>query len=131
MFLARREAFLQRHLQQLRTMTSFENPVCFFDVALGGEPLGRIKMELFSTVVLRTAENFRQLCTGETKGPGGRPKGYKGSKFHRVMKDFMVQGGDFLNGDGTGSATIYGSDRFNDENFTIKHDQPGILSMAK
>ncbi|KAI5846884.1 cyclophilin-like domain-containing protein [Tricharina praecox] len=111
-------------------MTNFENPVCFFDVALGGELLGRIKMELYPKIVPKTAENFRQLCTGETKGRGGRPQGYKGCKFHRVMKDFMIQGGDFLNGDGTGSTTIYGSDKFADENFIIKHDQPGILSMA-
>ncbi|KAI5815483.1 cyclophilin-like domain-containing protein [Pyronema omphalodes] len=111
-------------------MTTFENPVCFLDVALGGEPLGRIKLELFSKIVPKTCENFRQFCTGETKDRGGRPQGYKGAKFHRVMKDFMIQGGDFLQGDGTGSATIYGSDKFNDEGFSIKHDQPGILSMA-
>ncbi|KAI5798905.1 cyclophilin-like domain-containing protein [Geopyxis carbonaria] len=111
-------------------MMNPDNPVCFLDVALGGEPLGRIKVELYPKIVPKTAENFRQFCTGETKGRAGRPLGYKGSKFHRVMKDFMIQGGDFLNGDGSGSATIYGSDRFADEGFTVKHDAPGILSMA-
>ncbi|KAK7540782.1 peptidyl-prolyl cis-trans isomerase [Phyllosticta citribraziliensis] len=107
-----------------------ENPIVFFDVSLGGEPLGRIKMELFKDVVPRTAENFRQFCTGETKNALGRPQGYKGSKFHRVIKDFMIQGGDFLNGDGTGSTCIYGSRSFADENFQLKHDSPGLLSMA-
>ncbi|KAK8162780.1 peptidyl-prolyl cis-trans isomerase [Phyllosticta citrichinensis] len=107
-----------------------ENPIVFFDVSLGGEPLGRIKMELFKDLVPRTAENFRQFCTGETKNALGRPQGYKGSKFHRVIKDFMIQGGDFLNGDGTGSTCIYGSRSFADENFQLKHDSPGLLSMA-
>ncbi|EME38363.1 hypothetical protein DOTSEDRAFT_140891 [Dothistroma septosporum NZE10] len=111
-------------------MAATQNPVVFFDVALGGEPLGRIKMELFADVTPKTAENFRQFCTGETKNHLGRPQGYKGSKFHRVIKDFMLQGGDFMNGDGTGSATIYGTKSFADENFTLRHDQPGLLSMA-
>jgi len=61
------------------------NPVCFFDMTLGGEPLGRIKFELFHDVVPRTTENFRQLCTGETKGANGRPQGYKGCRIHRVV----------------------------------------------
>ncbi|PGH02977.1 peptidyl-prolyl cis-trans isomerase H [Polytolypa hystricis UAMH7299] len=106
------------------------NPVVFFDMTLGGEPLGRIKIELFADVTPRTAENFRQFCTGETKNPQGRPQGYKGSKFHRVIKDFMIQGGDFINGDGTGSTCIYGTTKFADENFNLTHDGPGILSMA-
>ncbi|KAI9784820.1 MAG: Peptidyl-prolyl cis-trans isomerase H [Geoglossum umbratile] len=110
--------------------SSSANPVVFFDITLGGEPLGRIKMELFADVTPKTAENFRQFCTGETKNPQGRPQGYKGCKFHRVIKDFMVQGGDFLHGDGTGSATIYGTRSFADENFMKKHDAPGLLSMA-
>ncbi|KAF2452697.1 putative peptidyl-prolyl cis-trans isomerase [Lineolata rhizophorae] len=107
-----------------------ENPIVFFDITLGGEPLGRVKMELFADVTPRTAENFRRFCTGETKNPQGRPQGYKGSKFHRVIKDFMIQGGDFLNGDGTGSTCIYGTRSFADENFLLKHDTPGLLSMA-
>ncbi|KAL8876649.1 MAG: hypothetical protein Q9192_008826 [Flavoplaca navasiana] len=106
------------------------NPIVFFDLTLGGEPLGRIKMELFANIVPKTAENFRQFCTGECKDPRGHPQGYKGSKFHRVIKDFMIQGGDFLNGDGTGSTSIYGTKSFADENFILKHDAPGILSMA-
>lgn len=106
------------------------DPIVFFDIALGGEPLGRIKFELFADSVPRTAENFRQFCTGETNGPSGRPQGYKNSKFHRVIKDFMLQGGDFLNGDGSGSTCIYGTSKFGDENFKLKHDGPGLLSMA-
>ncbi|EGD95965.1 peptidyl-prolyl cis-trans isomerase [Trichophyton mentagrophytes] len=106
------------------------NPIVFFDITLGGEPLGRIKIELFSKVVPRTAENFRQFCTGETKNARGRPQGYKGCKFHRVIKDFMIQGGDFINGDGSGRACIYGTGSFADENFNLTHDGPGVLSMA-
>ncbi|KAM3536015.1 hypothetical protein MY4038_000791 [Beauveria bassiana] len=99
------------------------NPLVFFDITLGGEPLGRITFELFKDVVPKTAENFRQFCTGESKDAVGRPQGYKGSKFHRI-------GGDFLNGDGSGSTCIWGYKSFEDENFTLKHDQPGLLSMA-
>ncbi|KAK8132827.1 hypothetical protein PG999_001000 [Apiospora kogelbergensis] len=106
------------------------NPLVFFDITLGGEPLGRITFELFKDVVPRTAENFRQFCTGESKTPMGKPQGYKGSKFHRIIPSFMCQGGDFLKGDGTGSTCIYGTKAFADENFTLKHEQPGLLSMA-
>ncbi|KAK0657545.1 peptidyl-prolyl cis-trans isomerase [Cercophora newfieldiana] len=106
------------------------NPLVFFDITLGGEPLGRITFELFKDVVPRTAENFRQFCTGETKNSLGRPQGYKGSKFHRIIPNFMCQGGDFLNGDGTGSTCIYGTKSFADENFELKHEQLGLLSMA-
>ncbi|CAF9943668.1 MAG: Peptidyl-prolyl cis-trans isomerase H [Alectoria fallacina] len=87
-------------------------------------------MELFADITPKTAENFRQYCTGENKNPQGRPQGYKGSKFHRVIREFMIQGGDFLNGDGTGSTCIYGTKAFADENFQLKHDTPGLLSMA-
>lgn len=112
--------------------TTAENPIVFFDLTLGGEPLGRIKMLLYADAVPRTAENFRQFCTGETKNHLGRPQGYKGSKFHRVIKDFMIQGGDFINGDGTGSATIYGTREFKDEaeGLRRRHDDAGVLSMA-
>jgi len=106
------------------------NPIVFFDITLGGEPLGRIKMELFQDITPKTAENFRQYCTGEMKNAQGRPQGYKGSKFHRVIKEFMIQGGDFLHGDGTGSTSIYGTRSFADENFKLKHDTAGLLSMA-
>jgi len=87
-----------------------------------------MKMELFSDVVPKTAENFRQLCTGEHR-VNSRPQGFKNATFHRVVRDFMVQGGDFISGDGTGSFSIYG-EKFQDENFEIKHTAPGLLSMA-
>ena len=104
------------------------NPVCFLDVSVGSTPIGRIKLELFREIAPRTVENFRQLACGEYR-PKLFPLGYKGSTFHRVMKGFMIQGGDFVKGDGTGSESIYGT-RFDDESFAVKHDQPGMLSMA-
>uniref|UniRef100_A0A7S2SDT5 Peptidyl-prolyl cis-trans isomerase n=1 Tax=Mucochytrium quahogii TaxID=96639 RepID=A0A7S2SDT5_9STRA len=104
------------------------NAVVFFDVRIGGSPEGRIRFEVFNDVVPKTAENFRQLCTGECRRDG-LPIGYKGCKFHRLIKGFMVQGGDFVNGDGTGSRCIYGT-KFEDENFALKHDTGGLLSMA-
>uniref|UniRef100_A0A0X3PYP5 Peptidyl-prolyl cis-trans isomerase n=1 Tax=Schistocephalus solidus TaxID=70667 RepID=A0A0X3PYP5_SCHSO len=110
-------------------MNNPKNPVVFFDITIGGQEIGRIQFELFADVVPKTAENFRQLCTGEYR-KDGVPTGYKGSTFHRIIKDFMVQGGDFVNGDGTGICSIYGGSKFADENFTMKHSAPGMLSMA-
>merc|ERR1712178_351820 len=102
----------------------------FFDVEIDGNAEGRIVFGLFGDTVPKTAENFRALCTGE-KGVGkkGKPLHYKGSKFHRIIPQFMLQGGDFTNGDGTGGESVYG-EKFEDENFKFKHGTTGLLSMA-
>lgn len=106
------------------------NPRVFFDINIDRKPAGRIEFELFKDVVPKTAENFRALCTGE-KGTGrsGKPLCYKGCPFHRIIPQFMCQGGDFTRMNGTGGESIYG-EKFADENFNLKHSEPFLLSMA-
>ncbi|CAH8565383.1 unnamed protein product [Schistosoma rodhaini] len=100
----------------------------FFDIEVDGKPLGRIIIGLFGKTVPKTVENFKQLSIG-TQLKDGRTASYKGSTFHRVIKSFMIQGGDFTNHDGTGGFSIYG-DKFPDENFKLRHVGAGWLSMA-
>ena len=109
---------------------SEDNPRVFFDVEIGGTPIGRVYFELFKNIVPKTAENFRSLCTGENgTGQTGKALHYKGSSFHRVIPNFMIQGGDFTAGNGTGGESIYG-EKFADENFRLRHEVAGLLSMA-
>ena len=103
--------------------TNVDNPRVYFLISIDNEPIGRIEFELFADIVPKTAENFRCLCTNELE------YGYKGSLFHRIVPDFMAQGGDFTKGNGTGGKSIYGK-TFPDENFDIYHDNAGVLSMA-
>lgn len=102
----------------------------YFDITIGGRYVGRIIMLLYADTTPKTVANFKALCTGENGlASTGQPLHYKGSLFHRVIKGFMIQGGDFTRGDGTGGESIYG-EKFADENFKIKHTESGLLSMA-
>ena len=108
-----------------------KNPQVFFDISIDGKPAGKIVFELFADAVPKTAKNFLELCVG-TKNADGNEIGYKGSGFHRIIPQFMCQGGDFTRGNGTGGESIYGA-RFDDESFegkAGKHFGPGTLSMA-
>ncbi|CAG9327568.1 unnamed protein product [Blepharisma stoltei] len=114
----------------VRFFSTKKNPRVFLDIAVEGEQVGRMLFELRADVVPKTAENFRGLCIGGYgKTDTGLPLQYKGVKFHRIIPGFMCQSGDFTKGNGTGGVSIYGA-KFNDENFTLKHNEPGVLSMA-
>jgi peptidyl-prolyl isomerase D len=111
-------------------MASPDRHIAYFDLTVGGKPVGRLVFSLFNDLVPKTAENFRALCTGE-KGEGtmGKKLTFEGSSFHRVIKGFMCQGGDFTAGNGTGGESIYGA-KFDDEAFPVNHSKPFLLSMA-
>ncbi|KAK3261415.1 hypothetical protein CYMTET_29678 [Cymbomonas tetramitiformis] len=120
----------QKRKAEAEAPSSEGNPKVFLDVAIGSSPAQRMEFVLFKDIVPKTAENFRCLCTGEKgKGRSGKPLHYKGSSFHRIIPEFMLQGGDFTRGNGTGGESIYG-EKFKDENFQLKHTKPGQLSMA-
>lgn len=107
-----------------------KNPKVFFKVSANGASIGELVFELRADIVPKTAENFRQLCIGtKSKAPTGQALWFKGSIFHRIIPQFMCQGGDFTNFNGTGGWSIYGPE-FPDENFKLKHNTPGLLSMA-
>jgi len=111
-------------------MASVDRPIVYFDITIGNKPVGRIIFSLFNDLVPKTAENFRALCTGENgEGSLGKKLTYEGSGFHRVIKGFMCQGGDFTAGNGTGGESIYGA-KFDDEAFPVNHTKPFLLSMA-
>ncbi len=120
---------LKENPQDIQEKINPDNPKVFFDLKIReSEEPKRIEFELFADKVPKTAENFRALCTGEKKTNGNNLH-YKGSIFHRIIKDFMMQGGDFENANGTGGSSIYGR-KFEDEKFTYKHSTGGLLSMA-
>jgi cyclophilin family peptidyl-prolyl cis-trans isomerase len=100
----------------------------YFDIQIGEEKMGKIIIQLFDEEVPKTCKNFRTLCCKNILNNSSKPS-FVGTKFHRVIPNFMIQGGDITRGDGTGGFSIYG-ERFDDENFELKHNQPGLLSMA-
>lgn len=117
----------QSSSEVIKQGASSQRTRCFMEIGIGANKtsIGRITFELYNDVVPKTAENFRALCTGEK----GKNLHYKGSTFHRIIPEFMLQGGDFTNNNGTGGRSIYG-ETFNDENFKLKHSKPFLLSMA-
>lgn len=119
----------QADVSKVSTLSKVTDKV-YFDVKIGDGEKKRIVFGLFGEDVPKTAENFKLLCSG-SKGVGksGKPLHFKGSGFHRIIPEFMIQGGDFTNGNGTGGESIYG-EKFPDENFKLRHDRPGLLSMA-
>ncbi|KAG6830728.1 cyclophilin peptidyl-prolyl cis-trans isomerase Cyp2 [Tricholoma furcatifolium] len=114
-------SFLRRFTTSASSGVNLSN--VFFDVAINQKPAGRIIFKLYDDVVPKTARNFRELATGQ------HGFGYAGSSFHRIIPDFMCQGGDFTNHNGTGGKSIYGP-KFADENFKLRHTKAGLLSMA-
>ena len=118
-----------QNMEQINKPINFEdtNSNPYFDISVGSEHVGRIVFQLFDDEVPKTCKNFRYLCS---HGLFNKNKpSYQDTSFHRVIKDFMLQGGDITRGDGTGGYSIYG-ENFNDENFNLTHNQPGMLSMA-
>jgi peptidylprolyl isomerase len=106
-----------------------KNSKVYFDISIGGKASGRIVFQLADSITPKTAANFRSLCVGDQSTSFGKKLHYKGSGFHRIIPNFMLQGGDFTNHNGTGGISIYGN-KFPDENFTLKHNKPFLLSMA-
>lgn len=116
---------------EVETEENKKNPRCFLDISIDGKPEGKIIVELFAHACPKTAENFRSLCVGD-KGIGkttGKPLHFKGCPFHKIIKKYMIEGGDFSNQDGTGGESIYG-EKFEDENFNFSHNETGLLSMV-
>ena len=114
------------NVDQLISKLEINDPdpnILFLTIGINGKPIGKIIVKLFDDIVPITCKNFRMLCMNSNN------ISYKGSPFHRIIKDFMIQGGDFTNEDGTGGISIYG-ENFKDENFNLKHDRPYLLSMA-
>lgn len=112
-----------KKLIKKRETKKIKEDLVYMDIGINNKNVGKIVILLFSDVVPKTCNNFRTLCTNKNK------LSYAGSPFHRIINNFMIQGGDFTNGNGTGGLSIYG-DKFEDENFNIRHDEPYLLSMA-